>query len=102
MTTTTLTHRKAYAGDTPRPGREVSRAWDWQGKVLTFSPPTYLKIRGERGTFRFIQHVTVAPHGRRRKAAEWIDVVGGTPGVVMDRAFYPDRIVRVLPRSKAS
>lgn len=61
------------------------------------TPGRELTINGERGaTFRFLRHVTVTPEDRRRKAREWIDVIGGSAGVQMYRSFRPDRIARVL------
>ena len=52
-------------------------------------PGTELKISGERGRFRFRQHV-VTPAG-----AEWIDCIGGPKGCQQWRSFRPDRIRRV-------
>lgn len=52
-------------------------------------PGTELSIRGERGRFRFVEHV------RTDRDVEWISVVGGPKGVITFRAFAPDRIKTV-------
>lgn len=57
-------------------GRHVSRG-------------TELKISGERGRFRFMQHVT------NSKGISWVDVWGGPKGAENCRSFYPERIKRV-------
>jgi len=62
---------------------EVARV---RGQVLT--PGRGLRIRGERGTFTFLRHVTNTATG-----AEWIDVRDGNGAM---RAFYADRVTRVL------
>lgn len=51
-------------------------------------PGTELKIKGERGRFRFIKYV-VAPEG------SWIDVWGGTKYAQQLRSFRLDRVARV-------
>jgi hypothetical protein len=64
---------------------EVARV---RGQVLT--PGRELKVKGERGTFRFVRHVT-----NTRTGAEWIDVYGGAAGHETMRAFYADKVTRV-------
>lgn len=49
---------------------------------------TELKIRGERGRFRFLKHVSAGDK-------EWIDVYGGLKGHEMLRSFPQERVVRV-------
>lgn len=49
---------------------------------------TELKIRGERGRFRFIKHVDTG-------TKQWIDVYGGLKGHEMLRSFPEDRVMRV-------
>jgi hypothetical protein len=56
---------------------------------------TELTISGERGRFRFMQHVHNPDNG-----AEWIDCVGGKRGVKEFRAFRPDRIKTVHYKNK--
>jgi len=51
-------------------------------------PGTELKIKGERGRFRFIKHV-VSPGG------SWIDVWGGPKNCPALRSFRVDKVVRV-------
>lgn len=91
----TMTKRSRGHAATPHPPNwHVSSSYQHGRQQLT--PGRLLKIRGERGQFRFVRHVVTEPTDRRRKRAEWIDVVGGTAGVVMWRSFRPDRISRVL------
>jgi hypothetical protein len=54
-----------------------------------------LRIIGEKGTFRFRQHVLNTETGR-----EWIDVVGGDWKSF--RAFRPARVERVLDAALAN
>jgi hypothetical protein len=54
---------------------------------------TELKIKGERGRFRFIKHVT-APSG------EWIDVWGGTKYAPAIRSFRQEQVARVHYKNK--
>lgn len=57
-----------------------------------------LKIKGERGTFRFLCHVVVTPADKRKKQREWIEVIGGTAvGGDKWRFFRPQQISKVLP-----
>lgn len=58
-----------------------------RGRIVR--PGQALKIRGERGTFRFVRHVSL-PDGR-----EWVDVRDGNGAL---RAFYVGRVARV-PRN---
>lgn len=50
-------------------------------------PGTELKIRGERGRFRFLKHVS-----RPALGVEWVDVWGGPRHHEQLRSFRPDRI----------
>lgn len=57
----------------------------------TLKPGDLVSIHGERGgRFKFLSHV-VRPDG-----AEWLNVLGGSTGVKMFRAFRPERLSRVL------
>jgi len=93
----TLTRRRTGYAGLPHPDNwHVEPSFQHGRQHLT--PGTPIKIRGERGVFIFQRHVITEPRDRRRRRAEWIDVIGGTPGVVMYRAFRPERIGRVLRR----
>lgn len=48
---------------------------------------TEVSIRGERGRFRFLRHVT-----NGRTGTEWIDVYGGVKGHETIRSFRPERV----------
>lgn len=90
-----LTRRRTGYAAQPHPACwQVSASYQHGTRLVEPGQP--LKISGERGQFRFLRHVVVEPEDRRRKRREWIDVVGGTPGVTMFRSFRPDRIRRVL------
>lgn len=93
-----LTRRRRGYDATPHPDNwHVSASYQHSPRQQ-LTPGTPVKIRGERGVFTFVRYVVTEPADRRRKRAEWIDVIGGTPGVVMYRSFRPDRIGRVLRR----
>jgi hypothetical protein len=47
---------------------------------------TEVSIRGERGRFRFLRHVTTTT------GPEWVDVYGGAKGHETLRSFRPERI----------
>ena len=49
---------------------------------------TELKIKGERGRFRFIKHVTTP-------TTEWIDVWGGPKHAPAWRSFATEKVARV-------
>jgi hypothetical protein len=84
-----LARKQAYRGQAVPDGWVVST--ELRHGRATLVPGTRLTISGERGAiFRFARHV-LTPAGR-----EWIDVVGGTPGVEMTRSFRPEKISRVL------
>jgi len=81
----------------PRPaGWQVSDTYQLGRRELTREPATYVKIRGERGVFRFMEHVSAPPAPRHRTRREWVYVVGGTAGVKMNRYFRPERIARAV------
>lgn len=61
------------------------------GRYVT--PGTELSISGERGRYRFIQHVQTS-------TAEWIDVIGGPANYKAMRSFRPDRVRRVHWKNK--
>lgn len=52
------------------------------------APGTELSIKGERGRFRFVKHVTTA-------TTEWIDVWGGPKGREQMRSFRPEQVKTV-------
>lgn len=70
---TAWTRSEEYVGPT---GRHLRRG-------VEFS------VHGERGRFRFLEHV------RTPEGVEWLTAAGGTKGVTMTRSFAPDRVKRV-------
>lgn len=54
---------------------------------------TELKIQGERGRFRFMQHI-------KTETSEWIDVWGGPRHREQTRSFRLDRVKRVHSKNK--
>jgi hypothetical protein len=63
---------------------ERSTEWRWNGRVLTSG--TEVSVRGERGRFRFREHV------RTPAGAEWLTFVGGPHGQECFRSFRPERV----------
>jgi hypothetical protein len=53
----------------------------------TVTVGTELSIKGERGRFRFIKHIS-----RPRRGIEWIDVWGGPKHSPQLRSFRPKRV----------
>lgn len=53
----------------------------------TVTVGTELSIKGERGRFRFIKHIS-----RPRRGIEWIDVWGGPKHSPQLRSFRPERV----------
>ena len=52
-------------------------------------PGVEFAVRGERGRYRFLEHVDTG-------AAQWVSAIGGTKGVRMYRAFAPERVKKVF------
>lgn len=74
----------------PSPDADWTRSKTWTAPTgRRVEVGTELSIVGERGRFRFFEHVVTD------KGAEWLSVVGGTKGVRMFRAFAPERVKRV-------
>lgn len=65
-------------------GWTYTTEWKWNGRNVV--PGTELSMKGLRGRFRFMRHVST-PDGR-----EWIDVWGGTKHHQTNRSFAPERI----------
>jgi hypothetical protein len=68
-------------------GWHVADETTLNGHAVT--PGTELSIRGERGRFRFLRHITVDG------GADWLDVYGGPKGAEQLRSFYPERVKTV-------
>jgi hypothetical protein len=87
--------KTSYEGLTILPGPidqwEVATELQINGRNV--EKGTELKIKGERGRFRFVKHV-VAPSG------EWIDVWGGPKGSESLRSFRLERVSRVHYKNK--
>jgi hypothetical protein len=82
--------RKKKSVDTgPKPNDSWIYLKEIQINGRNVSPGTELKITGERGRFRFIQHVT------NHNGVQWVDVWGGPKGAENCRSFRPDRVKRV-------
>ena len=78
--------KKRVKEDNPSADWELTYELQINGRKV--EPGTELKIKGERGRFRFIKHV-VTP------TAEWIDVWGGPRHAQQWRSFRVDKVVRV-------
>lgn len=78
--------KKREKQDDPSRDWEISYEMQINGRYV--EPGTELKIEGQRGRFRFMQHVLTA-------TAEWIDVWGGPKGAESTRSFRTDKVKRV-------
>ena len=76
--------------------RQIAMRSDWtysteyRHGTRLLKPGTVLSIKGERGRWRFIQHIST------NTGVEWIDVASGDTCI---RSFRPDRI-RIVHTSK--
>jgi len=78
--------KKSEKKDDPTKDWEVTQEIQINGRYV--EPGTELKIKGERGRFRFIKHVLTS-------TAEWIDVWGGPKNAQQWRSFRTDKVQRV-------
>jgi hypothetical protein len=85
--------KRSSKPDGPRPNDlwEYIREIQINGRNVT--PGTELKIKGERGRFRFMQVI-------KTPTTEWIDVYGGPKGAECIRSFYLDRVKTVHYKNK--
>ena len=70
---------------------DVSTEMQINGRYV--EPGTELKIKGERGRFRFMKHVVAV-------SGEWIDVWGGPKGAESMRSFRTSKVARVHYKNK--
>lgn len=87
--------RKKSAVETPDLSAHWVRTDTYMANGRHIEKGTELSIQGERGRFKFIQHVY-----NPKSDVEWIDVVGGRKGVKEYRSFRPNRIKRVHYKKK--
>lgn len=78
--------KKGEKKDDPTKDWEITQELQINGRYV--EPGTELKIKGERGRFRFIKHVLTS-------TSEWIDVWGGTKNSQQWRSFHTDQVQRV-------
>jgi hypothetical protein len=81
--------RKGATPSGPKPNDSWIYLTEMQINGRNVVKGTELKISGERGRFRFVQHVT------NHDGIQWIDVWGGPKGADCMRSFYVDRVKRV-------
>lgn len=81
--------RKSNQPEGPKPNDGWVYLHEIQINGRNVTKGTELKISGERGRFRFVQHVTTSD------GKVWIDVYGGPKHMETMRSFYPDRVKRV-------
>lgn len=81
--------KKKFVAAGPKPNDLWIYETEIQINGRNVAPGTELKIAGERGRFRFMQHVT------NHNGVQWVDVWGGPKGSENCRSFRPDRIKRV-------
>lgn len=63
--------------------RVVSDRWQRAPRCAVYRAGDHVRVRGERGVFRFVRHV-------RRGEREWVELVELRRGAF--RAFQPERI----------
>jgi hypothetical protein len=90
-----MARKKKPAQETPNISAHWVRSDTFIANGRHLEKGTELSIQGERGRFRFIQHVY-----NPNLDVEWIDVVGGKKGVNEMRAFRPEKIKRVHYKKK--
>jgi len=83
-----MSRRSKKLPEGPRPNDTWVVLTDIQVHGRNVSKGTELKIKGERGRFRFVKFV-------KNGDAEWIDVWGGPKGMPCLRSFRLDRIKTV-------
>jgi hypothetical protein len=84
-----MSRKKNLAPAGPKPNDGWIYATHIQVHGRNVSPGTELKIRGERGRFRFVHRILT------ERGVEWIDVWGGKKGAEQMRSFKLDRIKTV-------
>ena len=91
-----MARKKKYKSDVPRPndGWIVSTEIQINGRNVV--PGTELKIKRNRGRFRFLKHVTT------EKGVEWIEVIGGPKGAEKWRSFRVDAVKTVHYKKKST
>ena len=87
--------RKKPVAETPNISAHWIRSDTFIANGRHIEKGTELSIQGERGRFRFVQHIY-----NPRIDVEWIDVVGGRKGVKEIRSFRPELIKRVHYKNK--
>jgi len=81
--------KRKNSKQTPNVSADWVKSYSIQINGRNVESGTELKIKGQRGRFRFIHHV-VTPAG-----AEWIDVWGGPKGSEQWRSFRTEQVQRV-------
>jgi hypothetical protein len=81
--------KKLREGEITGPIKDWTVSTEIQINGRNVTVGTEMKIKGERGRFRFMKHVTNAD------GVEWIDVWGGPKKSEHTRSFRLDRVQRV-------
>jgi hypothetical protein len=91
-----MASRKAKKLNTNPFGITTNDTFKFNGRTLTKG--TEVSIRGQRGRFRFVGHVT-HPNGN-----QWLDFIGGKKGCEAWRSFGPEsiRTVHRINRTRAN
>lgn len=85
--------RKLLGLNAPGPIDKWEVQTEMQINGRNVSKGTELKIKGERGRFRFVKYV-------KTEKTEWVDVWGGPKGAECLRSFYLDKVVRVHSKNQ--
>jgi hypothetical protein len=84
-----LAIKKAATPAVPKPNDLCQVKEEIQINGRNVSKGTELKIKGQRGRFRFVKHVLT------EKNKEWIDVIGGPKGQEQWRSYSPTDVKTV-------
>lgn len=84
-----MARKKAATPDTPKPNDLWKITTEMQINGRNVSKGTELKVKGQRGRFRFIKHVLT------EEGHEWIDAIGGPKGSEQWRSFRPSEVKTV-------
>lgn len=76
------------------PSKHWTRTTQTQINGRHVTPGTELTVSGQRGRFRFLEHVTT------EQGIEWLWVIGGAKGYETFRAFRPEAVKRVHYKQK--
>jgi hypothetical protein len=84
-----MARKKAATPEAPKPNDLWQIKTEMQINGRNVSKGTELKVKGQRGRFRFIKHVVT------ETGHEWIDAIGGPKGAEQWRSFHLEDVKTV-------